>query len=127
MYTYYLETGFTVRDRDGKIVAPCQDPTDPDFCAYNMWATEGNTPATIDRPAPIVMTVTPRQIRQALTRANLRDTVEYAVAHSTSDVKDSWEFSTEINRYDPLLLNLAAGLGLTDEQINNLFNLAKTL
>ena len=79
-------------------------------------------------PNPAVPTsVTPRQIRLALTRAGLRATVEAAVVTADQDTKDTWEFSTEILRSNPLLNSMAIALGMTTAQVDGLFILAATL
>ena len=68
-------------------------------------------------------TLTPRQIRLVLNSAGLRDQVEAAVAASGSqDIIDMWEFSSEYLRDDPVLTAMAQQLGLTDIQLDDLFN-----
>ena len=71
--------------------------------------------------------VSPRQIRQALTRTNMRTAVESAVAAGDQDTKDWWEFATEFQRAHPMVAAMGAGLGLTAEQIDSLWVLAGTL
>lgn len=48
MYTIYLLRGEVVRDADGKVVAPCQSATDPDFVAYIEWVNAGNQPTQVE-------------------------------------------------------------------------------
>lgn len=71
--------------------------------------------------------VSPRQIRQALTRANLRSSVEAAVAAGDQDIKDWWEFATTIERQHPMVLVMATALGVTDAQLDSLFVAANVL
>jgi hypothetical protein len=71
--------------------------------------------------------VSPRQIRQALTAAGLRDQVESAVAASSADIKDWWEFSTSVERDNEHVIAMAAKLGVTERQLDDLFTLAGTL
>ena len=71
--------------------------------------------------------VTPRQIRQALTRAGLRASVEAAVVAGDQDTKDWYEFATEFRRDSPVVAALAAGLGVTAPQLDDLWRLAATL
>jgi len=71
--------------------------------------------------------VSPRQIRQALTALGLRDQVESAVAASSTDIKDWWEFSTSVERDNEHVIAMAAKLGVTDRQLDDLFTLAGTL
>lgn len=77
--------------------------------------------------AKVPATVTPRQIRQAMSRIGLRETVEAAVAASDQDIKDWWEFSTTFERNRPQVLMMAAALGKTSEDLDNLWLLAASL
>ena len=76
-----------------------------------------------ETPAP-TLTVSPRQIRQALTQLNLRTLVEAAVAAGNQDLKDWWEFATQIEENHPEVLEMATALGITDTQRHDLFVLA---
>ena len=60
-------------------------------------------------------------------RMSLRASVEAAVAAGNQELKDAWEFAQEFKRLDPLVLSLGAALGVNDEGLDNLFNLAATL
>lgn len=71
--------------------------------------------------------VTPRQIRQALTRAGLRAAVEYAVSQSDQDTKDWWEYSTVFERHNPQVIAMAVALGVSDSQVDDLWRLGDTL
>lgn len=84
-------------------------------------------PYTPPAPAPVVpASVTPWQIRRALNTTGLRSTVEAAVAASDQDVKDGWEFATEIRRDNVLLNAMASNLGMTPQQVDDLFFLASS-
>lgn len=68
-------------------------------------------------PAPLaILSCTPWQIRKKLNKEGLRDAVEAYVAsdQSTQDEKDAWEFATEFREDNPLLMNAASMLGITD-------------
>ena len=71
--------------------------------------------------------VTPRQIRLALNSAGLRSTVDSAVSAGSQDIKDWWEYALEIERNHPLINGMAAQLGVSDSQLDDLFRLAATL
>lgn len=71
--------------------------------------------------AVIIEDVSPRQIRQALNYFNLRDTVEAAVAVSSRDVQDWWEFATVIERAHPMIDSMASALSITPEQVDAVF------
>ena len=76
---------------------------------------------------PVPEQVSPRQIRQALTRAGLRTAVEYAVSQSDQDIKDWWDYSTVFERHNPQVIAMAAALGVTDAQVDDLWRLGGTL
>lgn len=79
------------------------------------------------RIAAIPVSVSPRQIRQALTRASLRTAVESAVAAGDQDLKDWWEFATEFQRTNQHVVDMAAALGVTERQLDDLWTLAGSL
>jgi hypothetical protein len=72
-------------------------------------------------PAQIPQSVFPRQARLALLAADLLDAVEAAIAGASRADRITWEFAAEIRRDSPMIANLGAGLGITDEQIDQLF------
>lgn len=69
----------------------------------------------------------PRQIRQALTAAGLREAVEAGIAGGDQNIKDWYQFATDFQRLHPSVLLLASALQVTDTQLDNLFELAVTL
>ena len=73
------------------------------------------------------MVCTPRQASLALLQAGLLDTVETWIATQSRLVQIDWDRATEIRRDWPLIANAATALGLTDTQIDDLFELAQTL
>jgi hypothetical protein len=77
---------------------------------------------------PVIPTaVSPRQIRQALTRAGLRTSVEAAVAAGGQDTKDWYEFATQFERSSPIVAALGAALSVTPLQLDDLWTLAGSL
>lgn len=75
-------------------------------------------------PPPIV---SPRQIRLALTQIGLRQHVEDYVDAQDITVQDSWHYTTEFERTNPLILACAQALGKSDADLDALFALAATL
>jgi hypothetical protein len=60
--------------------------------------------------------------------AGLLETIEGAIAISTDDmVKLAWNEAQEFKRRSPTVLAISAGLGLTDEQLDDLFITAATI
>jgi hypothetical protein len=82
-------------------------------------------------PNPVPDSVTMRQARLALFGAGKLAAVDAAIASMPSPYKEAaqieWEFSGEVRRRQPLVLQLGPALGLTTEQIDNLFRQAATL
>ena len=90
-----------------------------DYQQYLAWLAEGNLPAPADIIPAVeipVLSCTPWQIRKKLNKEGLREAVEAYVAseQATQDEKDAWEFATEFREDNPLLVNAASMLGITD-------------
>lgn len=83
--------------------------------------------AEAKRIAAIPASVSPRQIRQALTRAGLRASVETAVAAGDQDTKDWYEFATQFERTSPIVAALGLALSVTPLQLDDLWTLAGSL
>lgn len=78
-------------------------------------------------PQPAQSMITPRQIRLALNQLGLRETVEQAVASGSQDLRDWWEYALDIERNNALVIGMAGQLGITEQQLDDLFRLAATL
>ena len=68
-------------------------------------------------PAPLpILSCTPWQIRKKLNKEGLREAVELYVKSpsATQDERDAWEFATEFREDNPILVNAALLLGITD-------------
>lgn len=76
-------------------------------------------------PAPPPSVVSMRQARLALLGAGLLPQVEAAFDQmdepERSAVIIEWEYATELRRDHPLVASLAAALGLTEQQVDDLF------
>lgn len=85
---------------------------------------------SLNKPA-VLSVVTMRQARLALLQAGVLPLVESAIASMESPAKEEakieWEYSQEVQRDKPFVQMLGASLGLTEEQLDNLFLLASTL
>ena len=74
-----------------------------------------------------MMSVSPWQMRKALNLTGRRDAVEAVLLGADRDTIDGWEYATEFQRLNPLVGNLGIGLGLTEADLDALFELAMTL
>ena len=98
-----------------------------------IYATQAEVDAAIaadvevKRVAAVPTTVSPRQIRQALSRAGLRTAVEAAVAVGDQDTKDWYEFATEFHRASPVVAALSVALNVDGEALDGLWTLAASL
>lgn len=77
-------------------------------------------------PPPVVpASVTMRQARIALSRAGLLPSVEEALAtmegQAGEEARIEWDYSSEVFRHKPFVVGLGAAIGLTGEQIDELF------
>jgi len=82
----------------------------------------------------VTWTVTARQLRLALRKVGLRDAIEQAIAASGDpELHDWWEYSTEYDRYHPIVLSMLPVLStvtdstITDAMVDNVWALAETL
>lgn len=82
----------------------------------------------VDYVPPVPKSISPAQARKALTFFGLRSAVESAIAASTNqDLKDDWEYAGSIERENPGLNAMAAGLNISTEQLDELFRYGATL
>lgn len=78
-------------------------------------------------PSPVPQIVTRRQAKRALLAAGLLSTVETAVSGASAEVQIDWADALEFRRDNPTIAALAAALGLTSAQVDDLFRAAATL
>lgn len=114
-----------IRLEDGASIP--NDPLNCDYAEYLRWTAEGNTPLPADAAPVVINPLSPRQIRQALTRAGLRTQVETVVAAGDQDLKDWWEFATSFERSHPMVVAMGQQLGQTAQQMDELWALGATL
>lgn len=90
---------------------------------YELFGSEGNLIESREMPdAPVPQTISPRQIRQALTKYGYRTAVESAITATTDqDLKDWWHYATEFDRNHPQVQALATSLGYTAAQIDQVW------
>lgn len=103
------------------------DLANTDYAQYLLWLSEGNTPLPADPVVIQIPAISPRQIRQALTRAGLRAAVDAAVAAGDQDLQDWYEFSTAFERVNPQVEAMGAALGVSAESLDDLWALGASL
>ena len=83
--------------------------------------------AKIEKLTALPPTITPRQAKLALYGAGLLDDVEEVVSKANRVVQIHYHDAIEWRRDDPVMVGLASEIGITDEQLDQLFAQAKTL
>lgn len=80
--------------------------------------------ALAGEPPPVPRSVTPVQARRALRQAGLLDQVDTLVATLPPEARDEWEYGLAVERDNPVIAAVAAALGLTAAQVDDLFRAA---
>ena len=101
-------------------------PGNNDYVEYQKWIAEGNNPANADLESNVFKT-TALKARLALEQSGLLASVNAHINTLSEKDKLIWEYSDVIQRDSPLLITSATALGLSDEQVDNLFLLADSL
>lgn len=100
---------------------------------YQRWLDEGNTPYPADPPPPpsVPIEVTQRQARMALHALGHLASVEAAINAlpdpPRTEARIAWDFSNTIQRSNPFVSQLAALLGFTEQDLDELFIMAAGL
>jgi hypothetical protein len=122
-----LSTGCLQRE-DGAVI-----PVDPDNSDYAAFLASGETPEPYEAPpAGVPDQVSRRAARQVLLAAGLLNNVQPALDAIPDPMQRAmmqieWEDSLYFQRKRPSLVALATALGLTSEQLDNLFIQAAAL
>ena len=81
-----------------------------------------------DAPTPGgPFSISPLQARKALRASGLRDQVEGYIATLPEDQQEEWEYAVEIRRDNAIISGGASLLGMTEQQVDDLFRLGATL
>lgn len=126
---YKIVQGFDgILRNDGAFIQNAGVGYSPNWVEYLAWLAEGNTPEPADAATAIVpAVVSMRQARLALLQTDMLGSVNQAIAAADEATKITWEFSSEVQRNNPLVSTLAVALNLTNQQLDDLFTLAATL
>lgn len=89
------------------------------------------TPAPVPVPEPetpdVPATITALQARLVLDSMGALDAVEEFIGKAGGAAKIVWEYATVIERHSPLVDGAAAALGMTGDQMDDLFRAAAAL
>ena len=86
---------------------------------------DGSTFTTPPAIIPVPQSVTRFQARGALLLAGLLDDVETAMAARTDEMaKLAWQYAQEFRRDSPTIAVMAAAIGITETQLDDLFMVA---
>jgi len=94
------------------------------------WSIRPKTQAELDFDLGVfraTASTSMRQARLALARQGLLATVQSNINALSEESQIEWEYAGSVERNSPLVQSLGAALGLTDEQLDDLFKLAVTL
>lgn len=95
---------------------PCYNPT-----------TQTVTEHPVATAEQVPVSISPRQARLILLQNNLLAQVENIVASAPESIRIEWEYAIDIRRDSPLVESFASQLGLTKEQLDNMFRAAALL
>ena len=112
---------------------------DPDTPEKNGWvlAPDGqvgigwkrNNKGVFRRPDPVKeeppATVAAINLRRIMRREGVKQSFEFAVEGCEEPEKEFWQYSTEISRNDPSLAIIIEKAGITSDQMDEYFRLAK--
>lgn len=90
-------------------------------------APEPDSPEILLEREREVMVVSAFQARAALLHFEKLDETEAAVRSAPKAVQIAWEHARDFKRNSPTIKALAPALGLTDEQLDDLFRFAATI
>lgn len=125
MYKLAPNNDGLIRLTDNAFIAAGTEDTERD-----AWLAAGNVPTAAD-PLPTPTVIDMRQARLALLQSGLLARVDAAVASMPGIEGDTarieWEFASLVERSNPLVQSLSSSLGLTETQLDDLFELAGSL
>ena len=130
-YNSYPREPETMPVYDGDTQKIIEDGTEViDGLTYKKYIVSALTQEELDTrfKATVPKVISMRQARLALLDAGLLATVESAIANGLDEaMKIEWEYATEVRRDWSSLIALTEALGMTSQELDDLFQLASTL
>jgi len=115
----------------GEIHPFCAMPTDVEAHGREVYARaiagEFGPIAPLATRSSVPQLVTMRQAKLALLQKGLLDSANAAINQAGEATKIHWEYATEVKRGGSLIQVIASQLNLTEQQLDDLFILAKSL
>ena len=128
MYRLTESPSIIIRIADGAHIPA--DPGNTDYQAYLAWRDAGNDPEPYQPPpATVPQSVTRFQARASLHLAGLLPQVEALMSDPATDpiARIAWQDAQEFRRQSPSVLAMAQALGLSEQQLDQLFTTAASL
>ena len=101
----------------------CADEVDTEWEYSATGFSKKEIPVVDTKPKTVSM----RQARLALLQSGLHKSVDIAIKNSPEAYQIEWEYATEVSRESPLVKTLSSYLGITEAQLDTLFETAATL
>ena len=129
----YTEYGGFCVTIDGREMIVPDDMANSDRQRLAAWVADGNTIAPYEPPPDPLRPLTSRQLRLGLVLNGISLSSVEAAIDAIEDETDrevariEWEYATTFERSHPLIEQVGAALGLTPEQIDDMWAEAATL
>ena len=115
----------SIQRYNGKIIGVFRQPQ-PGIAEEELSDNHPDVQAFLN-PVQPVRAVTMRQARLALHAAGKLSAIDAAIAQIGGAAQIEWEYATEVRRDRPLVSQVAAGLDMTEAELDALFTQAATL
>ena len=116
---------FVQRDNSSKVIGVFRQ-AQPGVAEEELPEDHADVQAFLN-PVQPVRAVTMRQARLALHAAGKLSAIDAAIAQIGGAAQIEWEYATEVRRDWPLVAQVAAGLNMTEAELDALFTQAALL
>ena len=125
-----VDGGYKIND---EILVP-KDEKNRHYLLIQKWIKEGREVIPYVPPSPEEeleryrsdLKVSPLQFRRALRKMEYMERVKAYMETAPEEIEEAWDYATIIPRLDPLVEAIKNELGLTDKEMDDLFELALT-